>query len=171
MYEHSDKDIKNALGFILKTLNRRAIPLEEREPLREDFTEIWPDLQILRSDAAYTSHVDDYIRDEYERRQNPDDDEEKREKPLCGCPSPTCPLRRGELPAAARTRHGSLIGNKTPEQAVANEIQTHQNPYVLREADRDWWETTSEPVAELLELEARAERLMNEYDGPPPAHV
>lgn len=164
MYEYGTKEIEDAMETILQVLNRSLIPPEEKETIREDFRRIWDDIQAFRSDVAYVSFVGEYIADEHERATDPSEDEEPREKPLCGCPSPTCALKRGELPAPARTRQGSVAQPLTAEEAVANVIQSHRDPHVLREADREWWRETSEPISELLDVKARAVSLDREYD-------
>ena len=160
-----DDQVGRALKGIVMALNRAAITEDEKEPLREGFSRLWPELQAYRGHRRYIDHVSEYITTEYEKR-NPDEGEsQRRETPLCGCASPSCALKRGELPAQARVRQGGLLQTQTPEQAVANEIQRHTNPYVLREADRDWRRVTSEPVAELMDLHGEASRLMEKYDN------
>jgi hypothetical protein len=164
MYEYGSRDIEKAMRTVLQVLNRKAIPPEETKALREEFKEIWDDIQVFRSDAAYTSFVNEYIADEHRKSNTPREGEESRSDPLCGCPSPSCALKRGELPAAARTRQGSVTQHLSPQEAVMNEIQSHREPIVLREADREWWRVTGEPLSDLMDLQARADTLDREYD-------
>lgn len=164
MYEYGTKEIEDAMKEVLQVLNHPNIPEEEKDPIRDDFNDLWDDIQVFRSDVAYTSFIGEYIADEHQRATNPSEDEKRRKKPLCGCPSPTCALKRGELPAPARTRQGSLTQQLTAEEAVANVIQKHREPHVLREADREWWKATSEPISELLDVEARAMSLDEKHE-------
>lgn len=164
MYEYGSEDISDAMEEVVGVLNRRRIPQEEKEDIREDFRDIWDDIQIFRSDVAYASFVGEYIADEHQRKTNPADDQEKREKPLCGCSSPTCALKRGELPAPAKTREGSIAQPQTAEEAVANVIKSHREPFVLREADQEWWRATGEPLSDLMDVKARAVALDKEYN-------
>lgn len=164
MYEYGTREIERAMEAVLEVLNRDIIPEEEKEPIREDFQSLWDDIQVFRSDVAYSSFVGEYIADEHRKATEPREDEEPREKPLCGCPSPTCALKRGELPAPARTREGSVTQQLSAEEAVANVIQKHREPHVLREADREWWKATSEPISELLDVKARANALDRKHD-------
>lgn len=168
MYEYGTKDIERAMQSVLQVLNRRSIPSEETEDLREEFKAIWDDIQVFRNDAAYSAFVNEYIADEHRRYTNPREGEKRRTEPLCGCPSPTCALKRGELPAAAKTRQGSVTQHQSPEQAVTNVIQSHTEPYVLRESDREWWRKTGEPLSDLMDLRARADNLDKSYDVPMP---
>lgn len=173
MYGANERHIEKALQSILLVLNRTTIPESEKRPLREDFQALWEDIQMFRSDAAYVQHIAQYVSAEHQRRVNPDsgdadDGNDGRERPLCGCSSPTCALKRGELPAPARTREGGVVGHLSAEQAVANTIQRHRDPYVLQEADRDWWETTGEPLSQLLDLKSRAESIEADAIGPHP---
>lgn len=164
MYEYGSNDIERAMRSVLQVLNRKSIPPEETKGLRADFKAIWDDIQVFRSDAAYTSFINEYIADEHRKATTPRDDEDPRSEPLCGCPSPSCALKRGELPAPARTRQGSVTQHLSPQEAVMNTIQSHTEPYVLREADKAWWRATGEPLSDLMELKARADNLDREYD-------
>lgn len=164
MYDYGSKDIERSMRTVLQVMNREAIPPEETQELREEFRELWDDVQVFRSDAAYTSFINEYIADEYQRATNPRDDQGKRTEPLCGCPSPSCALKRGELPAGARTREGSVTQHLSPQEAVMNVIQKHREPHVLREADRAFWRETGEPLSDLMELKARADQLDRDYD-------
>lgn len=171
MYEFDQRDVETAIERILQILNRSYIPADEREALRESLADVWDDIQVFRSEDAYSTHVAAYVADEYDRRHNPAEGQERRELPLCGCSSPTCALKRGELPAPARVNQGSILQTRRPEQAVSHVLQRHSQPFVLQEADGDWRRTVSGPLMDLLEVRAQAEQLDSQHDEVIQSHV
>lgn len=165
MHLYKPRDIKNAIDVIMRALRRPGIKETAKEDLREGFAEIWDDLQPFRDAQSYQTHVSRYISEEFRRKHDPREGEEKRQQPLCGCNSPTCPLKRGELLPAAKVNPGGVIDSRSPEQAIANAIQRHPRPFVLEEATQDWHRQTGEPLAELYELKAEARKLLHIQRG------
>lgn len=162
---YSEDNVTDALETILRSLRKVDANMEGREQLREDLNELWPDLQQLHGGNAYSRHLTSYIDTEYRRLHEPEGDEEPREKPLCGCSSPTCPLKEGELPASATVDPNSTIGGDDLENAVAATIQSHTKPYVLEEAAEQWHTATGGVLVELYEIKADAVYLLNKQRG------
>jgi hypothetical protein len=71
--------------------------------------------------------------------------------PLCGCGSPTCDLKRGELPSACRDRSGGLLDPRPPRARVRTYAQRHTQPYVLRVVHRTWVEGYDDLLADAQE--------------------
>lgn len=162
---YSEDNVTKALETILRCLRKVDGGVDDREELRQEVNELWPEIQRLHGGNAYNQHITSYIDEEHRRLHNPREDEVPREQPLCGCSSPTCPLKRGELPAKAKTRAGSSIVDTDPHAAVAETIEQHTKPYVLKEAAEAWHDETGEALMELYELKSDAEYLLNKQRG------
>lgn len=153
------RTVREAVDTIVRALNTHSASEKKQEELREDFRDLWDDLQPFRDPDAFVNHVTGYIESEYDRK-HPDTGEPKREKSLCGCASPTCWLKRGELPAAIQTSEQSFLQTKTTTDAVSEVLQSHTRPHVLREAVDEWDAKKHGPLRELVDLQARAKFLL-----------
>lgn len=67
--------------------------------------------------------------------------------PLCGCQSPTCDAKRGDLPRACRDPTNGLLDTRTPIKRVKMYLTKHSNPHALRIAHRSWVEGYGECLA------------------------
>lgn len=81
-----------------------------------------------------------------------------RQVPLCGCNSPTCDAKRGDLPRACRDPTDGLLDNRSPIERTKQYLTRHSNPHALRVAHRSWAEGYGECLSEaeniLAELRA-----------------
>jgi len=79
-----------------------------------------------------------------------------RRVPLCGCASPTCDLKRGELPAACRDRSRGLLDDRTPIARIRHFLQSHRQPYALRVAHHAWGDQYSALLVDARDLHSKA---------------
>lgn len=79
-----------------------------------------------------------------------------RRVPLCGCQSPTCALKRGDLPAACRDRSRGLLDDRTAAGRIRDFLQSHSSPHALRVAHRSWVDEYDGLLADTRDLLAKA---------------
>jgi hypothetical protein len=72
--------------------------------------------------------------------------------PLCGCSSPSCAIKKGDIPSACKDRSGGLLDDRSPDDRVKQYVQSHRQPHALRVAHQTWVEGYNHLLADAQEL-------------------
>jgi len=82
---------------------------------------------------------------------------------LCGCGSPTCSLKCGELPSGCRDRSGGLLDQRSAPERIREYLGSHTQPRALRVAHQTWIEAYAELLADAQDLLSQARRVTPIY--------
>lgn len=106
--------------------------------------DLQPRVNRFLSSRGYENHVHDYVNRERDRfRGDAEDVEEKREKLLCTCRDPGCPLKTGNVPRQV-SEADSL------DDGVLSMKESHGGrPLVLEEALEEWLDDIGEVLTAL----------------------
>lgn len=147
--------MRHDLQSVLDDVNAADVSEERRDELAEKATTAFEEcFQYLLPDSYMTS-LREFLRIQHELAQTQSDEEvaltadfelvaideadlEPRTTPLCGCSSPTCALKDGEILPQIRDHSQGLLTSQEPHERVTTAIQSHEKPYVLQEFQDAW---------------------------------
>ena len=166
-----DNSLTGLLDLADRRLGNDRIDDDRRAELKDELTALRERAGRYQTDRGYVSHIKDSIQRASAIRSGesaPVDDPitdpnaideigeiasiDWRQVPLCGCGSPTCALKRGELPAACRDRSGGLLNPRSPIERVNDWIQRHPRPHAIATAHRIYVDGYYAVMAEAKQL-------------------
>jgi len=141
---------KEQLDRAYSILSRADVPDDVADQIRSELRDVITKLSRRDGEGAYARYVSDVIGREYERKRRGE-----RERPLCACSDPLCPLSDGRLPPQLRPQHSRYFGNRTSKELIDEYEETHPEAIILRDARREYEETGAEIDQQLIEITHR----------------
>ena len=144
---------------------------DRRNELADKLKRIRTEANVYQTDEAYVSHVESGLQQAHAIRTGeqavPDDavtslsDLERgdgveavnwRQIPLCGCHSPTCRAKQGDLPTACRDRSNNLLDPRSPIRRVKDYIEVHRQPHAINVIQRSYINSYQNLYAEAKQI-------------------
>lgn len=150
---------------------------DRRNELAKQLEELRAEASVYQTDEAYVSYLESGLQQAHAIRTSeqpvPDgavaslsdldrgDGVEAvnwRHTPLCGCHSPTCRAKQGDLPTACRDRSNNLLDPRSPIQRVKDYIEVHRRPHAINVIQRSY-------IGHYHQLHAQAKQLYLDSKG------
>ena len=151
---------EDATQLLRKTTTKLAnLPLEndKREELSDRLEELRGKATGYRTDDGYVTRLEQSLTTAHAIRTGskpPGDDAVTevgqlsevhgvegvnwQEMPLCGCNSPTCAAKRGELPRSCRDPSNGLLDPRSPIERVEDYVESHNSPHAIAVIQRGY---------------------------------
>lgn len=153
---HTKDSADELLGAVLGQLETANLSDDEDKRIRTQAVEAYKRVDEAESQDWYVSFVSSYIAEEFRKTQPDDDGDVRRDEPLCRCGSPTCWLKRGDLPPDIRDRSDGLMTTSTAQERTIQFLNAHDNPVVVREAHDEAQTQKRDGRAELIAAKSEA---------------
>ena len=135
-----DREINELSQEVRSLKHNTALSYEVEEYVNRLQSEVQSDLDRLKEPNAFRDFLLQYVDEQYRDYR---DDEKARQEPLCTCPSPSCDLKDGRIPATLN------LSNSLSQGFVRFRQEHRGQPIVLDEA-RDAWRQKKKRIKDNL---------------------